>query len=80
MCPRTTLCIAIQWQRMSLRPSKAQFSDVLYLRMYAIHVQIISDVQKYKRTLSDMFKTNVLNRSFLDRYNVIKSHLSRQKR
>ena len=62
---------------MSLRPSKAQFSDAIYTRLYAIHVQIISDVRKYKHLLSDMFKTSVLNRSFSDRYNVIKSHLSR---
>lgn len=43
-----------------------QFSDVLYMRLYAIHVQIISDVQKYKRLLSDMLKSSVLNRSFSD--------------
>ena len=36
--------------------------------MYAIHVQIISDVRKYKHLLSDTFKTSVLNRSFSDMY------------
>jgi phage terminase small subunit len=72
--------IAIQWQRMSLRPSKAQFSDAIYTRLYAIHVQIISDVRKYKHLLSDMFKTSVLNRSFSDMaaYNLGSTSLSAQ--
>lgn len=55
-----------QWQRMSLRPSKAQFPDALYHHLYEIGVQIISDVRKYKHLLSDTFKTSVLNRSFSD--------------
>lgn len=34
--------------------------------MYGIHVQIITDVQKYKDQVSDMFKTNVPYRSISD--------------
>jgi len=48
--------------------------------MFKNDVRKSSRIRLFKSTLSDMFKTNVLNRSFLDRYNVIKSHLSRQKR
>ena len=48
--------------------------------MYAIHVRIFSDVRKYKRLLSDMFKTSVLNRSFSDMtaYNLRSTALAAQ--
>ena len=54
MCPRTTLCIAIQWQRMWVchcDPARAQFSDALSHHLYDMGVQIDTGVQKYTRQI-----------------------------